>query len=153
MLPKHNVGKTSFHKYAGMMKEYMMENFTFSVKDLSREDFGVAVDNFILPCGQNVATRYQTWLSDHEEELLVTLSIYLFRWGYPMSPEQCLATALEMAQKKGKKDSVMSRQWFRGFKKHHLQLVLRKPSKLDVKRSKAANPDNFQKWFGMVQGL
>ena len=70
-----------------------------------------------------------------------------------MSPEQCLATALEMAQKKGKKDSVMSRQWFRGFKKHHLQLVLRKPSKLDVKRSKAANPDNFQKWFGMVQGL
>lgn len=120
LLRKHKVSNSAFHKYAGMMKVKMMENLTFDVNDLSREDFVKYVSSLLQQSKQNwISNHFKPWLSEHEEELLVTLSIYLFRWGYPMSPEQCLATALEMAQKKGNKDSAMSRKWFRNFKRRN----------------------------------
>ena len=156
----YNISRTTFFKYAGLMKEKMMNEMEFVVQDLEIAVFDAWLQQLIDTNKMKKATSvFQQWLTNDEELLLCAICFHLFRWGMPMSSLQLVGTAVAMASKKdtGKLGSVvdpaMSDFWLRSFKKRHPEVTLRKPEKLELKRAKAADPSNFYNFFALIESL
>lgn len=97
----------------------------------------------------------QTALTTEEESALVNYIDYMANRGFPLSIPQVLGFAWYIAKEKGKGDSFQktgpSRKWWRGFKRRHPNLGLRRPDALDRGRASMGNVNSLRDYFELLK--
>lgn len=97
----------------------------------------------------------KTALTSEEDLALCNYITYMASRGFPLSVDQLLGFAWCIAKERGK-ESVFcktgpSRKWWRGFKRRHPDLRLRRPDALDRGRACLGNVNAVRDYFELLK--
>lgn len=96
-----------------------------------------------------------TALTLDEDTSLVHYIEYMAKRGFPLSITQILGYAFCIAKERGKGDifkkSGPSKKWWRGFKKRHPNLGLRRPDALDRGRAGWSSVESLREYFKLLK--
>ena len=114
-----------------------------------RTTLGDRVSGRIIPGAMSGKPRY---LSDKEEEKLVTFLLRCASVGYPRSRKDVIAIVQRACFARGLNVNV-THGWWEAFCRRHPVISLRTTSGLSVARAKASNPEVISSYFDMLEDV
>ena len=97
-----------------------------------------------------VVSGRKKYLTDSEEEELVTFIIKSAEIGYGYTVKEIMSLVQETIEKKGIQATV-SHGWWDGFKSRHPTIVKRRPEPMTHVRSRSTSPAVLEKYFDLLE--
>ena len=142
-----------------------VENATKSVKmkkysiTQAAKEYGVPRQTLADKMKDRHPKKYgrNTILSTEDEKTLLNYITYMASIGHPLNISEIKLFAWSIAKRSSNPNSFgeagPSRSWWIGFKRRHTDLTLRKPDKLDRRRSKMSNKAVVDKHFEILKDI
>ena len=96
-----------------------------------------------------------TALSGEDEEALVQYILYMASIGHPLTVPEVKCFAWSVGKRSSNplcfSENGPSDKWWRGFKRRHLRITLRKPDKLDRRRKAMSKPSVMKSHFDQLK--
>ena len=92
----------------------------------------------------------QKYLTDNEEEELVTFLVGCSDVGYPRTRKDILCLVQNVMEEKGKK-LIPTSGWWEGFKSRHPELTLRTAEQLAQCRARSCSKETFMNYFDLLE--